>query len=230
MQTIIPRQYHGRVIANDRLTPKIYYVRLELPEALTFTPGQYGSLLIDTFRRPMSFASLPSHIVEFIVDISPGGIASRYIAARTVGDTVTFLAPYGRFVISDAARPMVFIAAGSGIAPLRSQILDLLPGDTTAPVTLVFGNRDRANMFLVDEFNDLAKKYPRFTFIPTCSDPDPTWTGERGLVTDVVRRLVPTLAHSDTYVCGGPTMVAAALTMLHDLGMPAPQIHTEKFA
>lgn len=229
MTVVIPRQYQGSVIANDRLTPKIYWLRLQLPEPINFTPGQYGSFLIDAFRRPLSFASLPSSIVEFVIDVSPGGVASQYTIACKPNDVVNFMAPYGRFVIADPTRPIVFIASGSGIGPIRAQILDLLQKKSEAPLTLVFGNRDSANTFFIEEFTQLAKQHPHFTFIPACSEEDPTWTGERGLVTDVAKRLVPSLPQSDCYICGGPAMVTAAMTMLQEMGIPPTQIFTEKF-
>lgn len=225
----IPRRYETIVTANERLTPKIFWLRLQTAELLSYTPGQYASFLIDTFRRPLSFALPPAPDLEFIVDVSPGGVASQFVVGLRPGDTVAFMSPYGRFVVTDTGRPLVFIAAGSGIGPIRAQIIDALSRGVSSSLTLVFGNRDHAHMFFLDEFTQLARRYPQFTFIPACSDNDPTWTGERGLVTDVARRLVPTLLDSDVYVCGGPAMVSAALAMLQSMNIPAEQIHTEKF-
>lgn len=229
MQVIIPRQYTTTVIANEQLTPKIFWLRLHRAEPIPYQPGQYASLLIDSSRRPLSFATPSGPTLEFVVDVSPAGIASRYVSALQEGDTVTLMAPYGRFVVDASTRPLVFVAAGAGIGPIRAQIQALVPHHVSSPLTLVFGNRTGEYMFFIDEFTALAAQQPMFTFIPACSADDPAWTGERGLITDVTARRVPHLADSDIYVCGGPATVTAVVAGLQTMNVPAEQIHTEKF-
>ena len=229
MSVVIPREYTARVVKNVQLTSKIFWLQLSPAEPVPYVAGQYASFLIESWRRPLSFATPPAAALEFVVDVMPGGIASQYVSALQVGDTVKFMAPYGRFTMAPTTRPLVFIAGGSGIGPIRAQIMALLSQPATSNITLLFGNRDGRHMFFMEEFQDYAARYPHFTFIPACSEIDPTWTGEMGMIPMVAQRRVADLAGSEVYVCGGPAMVTAAIAMLQSEAVPPAQVHTEKF-
>lgn len=228
---VIPVQHSGIVTSTAVLSPKIIHIALRREQPLNYTAGQYASFLIENARRPLSYATPDDGgDLEFIVDIAPDGIASKYVAALAVGDVVQFLTPYGRFMVDHGdTRPLVFLATGSGIAPIRAQIQDELQHGTERPITLLFGNRDEAHMFLLDEFYALEKQYPNFTFIPVCSEPTNSWQGERGLVTEVVLRRVPDLLAHSAYICGGPAMVKDSLALLLSQGIPKEFLHTEQF-
>jgi NAD(P)H-flavin reductase len=246
MKISIPREHSGRVVEKKQLTPKVIWLKLELPEEIEYAPGQYGSFLIENARRPLSFATpVQGKHVEFLVDISPGGIASRYVQDVAVGDTVRFLSPYGRFVIdADDPRPRLFIAAGTGLAPIRAQIQAALSADLPAEasakagalakagphLTLVFGNRSPENSFMLDELSAIAQEHSdRFTFIPTCDEPGANWTGSVGKVTDAITQHIKNAPDYTVYVCGGPGMVTATMMLLRELDVPHDQIHTEQF-
>lgn len=230
MAVTIPREYQASIVVTTQLTPKIFWLTLAPTQAIVYVAGQYGSLLIDAARRPLSFATPPGGNLEFVVDISPGGIGSQYVEHLRVGDTVKLLAPYGQFVVKPSTRPLVFIAAGSGIGPIRAMILDLLNQTPKLPITLFFGNRAPEHMFFLEEFAALAIRFPTFTFIPASSVAAADWRGAVGHISDVATVHNQTMAASEVYVCGGPVMVAATLNMLAVQGVPPAQIHTEKFA
>ncbi len=230
MAVTIPREYQASVVANTQLAPKIFWLTLAPTQAVVYVAGQYGSILIDAARRPLSFATPPGGNLEFVVDISPAGIASQYVKHLRVGDAVKLLAPYGQFVVKPTTRPLVFIAAGSGVGPIRAMILNLLNQTPEKPITLFFGNRAPEHMFFLEEFTALALRFPAFTFIPASSTEAAEWDGAVGHISDVATAHHQTLATSEVYVCGGPVMVAATLAMLAAGGVPPAQIHTEKFA
>lgn len=230
MAVTIPREYQASVVVNTQLTPKIFWLTLAPTQAIPYVAGQYGSFLIDAARRPLSFATPSGGNLEFVVDISPAGIASQYVEHLRVGDAVKLMAPYGQFVMQPSTRPLVFIAAGSGIGPIRAMILDLLNQPPAEPITLFFGNRAPEHMFFLEEFAALATRFPTFTFIPASSVVGAGWTGAVGHISDVATEHNKALAGSEVYVCGGPVMVAATLAMLAAQGVPPTQIHTEKFA
>lgn len=227
----IPREYTGTVVYAAAITPKIVIVKLQPKEALSYIAGQYASFLIEQYRRPLSYAtpsgSLP---LEFIVDISPGGVASQYVANLHEGDRVRFLSPYGRFTVpAETSRPLLFIATGSGIAPIRAQILDELTAANPRPMTLLFGNKDEQHVFLHEEFTQLAATHSAFTFIPVLSEPSSAWSGERGLVTHILLRRVAHLVDYEAFMCGNPHMVRHVRTALEEGGVPQWQIHSEQF-
>lgn len=232
MKVAIPKTYRARVVRKEQLTPKITYLRLASETPIPFIEGQYASFLIDNYRRPLSFASPASQPeIDFIVDVAPNGVCSRYALAVHIGDSASILAPYGRFTVPpDETRPLLFIAAGSGIAPIRAQLLAQLAKPNPPATTLIFGNKDEPHAFLTEEFTALAQQYPTFRFIPTLSEPSPEWHGERGLVTEVAPHEIDNLPDCAAFVCGSPTMVADTVAMLKTHGVPADQIHTENFA
>ena len=95
-----------------------------------------------------------------------------------------------------------------------------------------YGARTEADLFHVAELTALADKLANFEFVPVlshCADDDTSWTGERGMVTDVVDRLEDGLADVDAYLCGPPPMVDAAIELLERHNVPTTQIFFDKF-
>lgn len=227
----IPREYTARVTETKYLSPKIIFLRVEPQTPVPFVAGQYASFLIEHHRRPLSFANIPTDAsIEFIVDISPQGVCSQYVMHCQVGDTIRFLAPYGRFTLKTGdTRPHLFIATGSGIAPIRGHIQQLLHDQTTIPFTLLFGNRHEEYMILHDELTALAQAHPHFTYIPILSEPSPTWQGYKGLVTQATLDLIPSLADYSIYICGSPAMVQDMTAVLRNQGLPLEYVYREHF-
>lgn len=228
MTTIqIPKQYAATVVAKEQYGPTL--VRLELaPQVpVPFVPGQYASFLIGDKRRPFSFAGLPTEpTLQFVVSTSPKGVGSTYVESLHVGDTVTFLAPYGRFVLQYSPRPCVFIATGAGIAPIRTLLLQAL---TTQRKTWLFlGNHNEHYMIFHDEFSRLAQD-GQLTYIPTLSEAKPDWTGQKGLVTTLVPQTIKNLPEHDFYICGSPAMCNDMVAVLETAGVPKTQIYREAF-
>lgn len=228
---VIPKQYTGVVLAKKQLTPKMFWLSLRPATPVPFTPGQYASWLIGQQRRPLSIASHRlNEPLEFVVDVSPHGTCSQLVEHVQPGESVTFMAPYGRFVVDKTdTRPLLFIATGSGIAPIRAHIHDVLEHGWKQPITLFFGNKNEESMFFTEEFSELASRYAHFSFIPVLSEPSAMWTGQHGLVTTVVPNQVPDLPAWSGYVCGSPQMVKDTTTMLQKQGVPKEQIHSEEF-
>jgi NAD(P)H-flavin reductase len=226
-----PERFQGKVLGKTQLSPKIIWLAVEPDRAVPFTEGQYGSWLIQEHRRPLSFASLPQEpSLEFVIDFSPQGVCSTFTLNLAIGDHVDFLAPYGRFVLDkNDMRPLLFIATGSGIAPIRPQIKKALQENPTRAITLIFGNRDEKHMIFTDEFEKLSRSSPSFTFMPVLSEASSHWKGERGLVTELTFQHVPNLADHSIYICGNPSMVKTMQALLLERNIPKNQLHSEQF-
>ena len=232
MKTALPEMYDAQIVTKERATPSTYLVQLETTKPVSYQSGQYASWLINETRRPFSFARPANNTkVEFLIDTSPGGLASRYISGLSIGDKVQFLAPYGRFTVDhEDSHPLLFIATGTGIAPLRAHIYEELAKENPRPITLVFGNRDHEHIPFFDEFTALAcDKTALFTFTPTCLEPLPGWTGECGSVADIASRLLKPLSSFTAYICGNPAMVKDTALMLKNNSVPPERIHTEQY-
>ncbi|HNG81196.1 MAG TPA: phenol hydroxylase, partial [Burkholderiaceae bacterium] len=148
-------------------------------------------------------------------------------------DRVKLAGPYGRFFVrKSAGMHSLFLAGGSGLSSPKSMILDLLAEGSTLPITLVYGARNRPELYDHDLFVKLAAEHAHFTYVPALSDEpaDSGWTGFRGYVHDAAK------AHFDNdfrgrkaYLCGPPVMIDACITTLMQGRLFERDIYTEKF-
>lgn len=231
MHVSIPQKHHATVTNKQHLTEKIVHLTLRSEKQVPYKEGQYASFLIENQRRPLSFATPnTTQTLEFIVNTSPNGICSTYVSSLKKNDTVEFLAPYGRFTLDDNnTRPLLLIATGAGIAPLRAHLQAELAKKTTRAITLIFGNRNETDIFLTEELANLAEKYTTFSFIPTLTKPSAAWHGTTGRVTTVVPKLITNLPDYTVYICGNPNMVTDMKTTLTQHNVPEENIYTEQF-
>ncbi|WP_028007371.1 NADH:ubiquinone reductase (Na(+)-transporting) subunit F [Solimonas flava] len=238
---VIPvRDFHGTVTRIDALTPTIKGVHVQLDEAIEFQAGQYINLAIplpgQAVTRAFSLASQPSagRDIELNIRAVPGGVGTGFVHKDlAVGDRLTLSGPYGRFFVRQSAGvPMIFMAGGSGLSSPRSMILDLLESGSDLPITLVYGQRVREELYYHDEFLALAEKHPNFRYVPALSSEasDSGWTGFRGFVHEAA------LAHFNgdfrghkAYLCGPPMMIDACISALMKGRLFERDIYHEKF-
>lgn len=220
-------------LAGDYFLGRFSLVR---PKEIDFTAGQYVVFHIPPPKRrhTMSIASPPSQRgeIEILQQRVPGGEGSAWFASLKAGDTVRFTGPLGRFTLVDSDRPKVFVATGSGIAPIRSMIRDALNGQRTGsgkPMTLYWGLRYETDIFWQDELQCLADKHQSFHYTITLSKSTDAWRGARGRVTEHVVAETPNLTEAEFYLCGSREMIADVRSLLSRHGVAAEQIVTEMF-
>lgn len=209
---IFPKPQRCRAIVEFSrcVNHKAYVVRLrmERPSSILFIPGQYCSFILgDTVRRNFSFTTPPSlpSAFEICADVTPMGPGSRWILAVKPGDTVEFLGPLGRFVVDDESpRRKVFVATGTGIAPIRGMILDAFEKNPSGEVSLYWGLRFERDLFWQEDFQNIVKKHPSFYYVLTLSRPEGEWLGNVGRVT---KHLVHDARDADYYLCGNKEMI-----------------------
>lgn len=230
--------YTGRVTRIETLTPTIKGIWVEIDQPIEFQAGQYVNLHLpgDIGSRAFSIASAPSENreVEFNVRIVPGGEATTYIHEQLqVGDELNFSGPYGRFFVKKSANvPVILMAGGSGLSSPRSMILDLLEENPEQDITLVYGQRNRDELYYHDEFVALAEKYPNFRYVPALSDEpeESDWDGARGYVHEAaVQAFDNDFRGHKAYLCGPPMMIDACITALMQGRLFERDIYTEKF-
>ncbi|MGQ9620668.1 MAG: NADH:ubiquinone reductase (Na(+)-transporting) subunit F [Bacteroidales bacterium] len=166
----------------------------------------------------------------------PPGICSTFIFSRKPGDTVTISGPYGEFHIKNTNAEMVYIGGGAGMAPLRSHIFHLFKTLKTArKVSYWYGARSLREIFYREEFEEIARNFPNFSFNIALSEPLPedNWNGYTGFIHHVLydNYLSKHEAPEDIeyYFCGPPLMNNAVLKMLNDLGIPKENISFDDF-
>ena len=127
---------------------------------------------------------------------------------------------------------MVFIAGGSGMAPIWSMLRDMKENGLERPTTYFFGALTQKDLFYVDEMKKLEAELPWFNFVPALSNEpeDSDWDGERGLITDVVAKYFPDASKCEGYLCGSPGMIDACVAVLTQGDMPESCIFYDKFA
>jgi propane monooxygenase reductase subunit len=232
------QQFEAEVETITHLTHDIRGILLRLIEPATFTfkAGQYVDLLVPGAGewRSYSMANPPSRSgeVELMVKLMPGGLFSSYVEQQLQpGTRLTLQGPYGNFHLRNTACEALFIAGGSGMAPILSLLRDMAERHSTRPVTYFYGARARRDLFQLAELQGLEQRLPNFRFVPALSEPQPndTWTGETGLITEVVKRLTSSGANKEAYMCGPTAMIDAALLTLTRLGLKEADIFYDKF-
>lgn len=223
-----------RVVGLEPATPDIRILRLAPPAAtrFDFRAGQYARLCFgDLPPRDYSMASRPGlRTLEFhIRDVGDG--ASRYAVRRlAAGEIVTVAGPLGDAYLRAGHRgPLIAVAGGSGLAPMKSIVETALDLCHRQPIHLYFGVRREVDLYLVAHFQGLADAHDNFRFTPVVAEstgPSP-WRG--GLVGDAVIADFNGFDGCKAYLAGPPPMVEATVAQLHACGLPAADIHADPF-
>ncbi|MEE4115966.1 MAG: NADH:ubiquinone reductase (Na(+)-transporting) subunit F [Marinilabiliaceae bacterium] len=166
----------------------------------------------------------------------PPGLCSSYIFTRKPGDKVMISGPYGEFHIKDTENEMLYIGGGAGMAPLRSHIFHLFHTlKSGRKVSYWYGARSKREIFYEDEFREIEKKFPNFTFNLALSEPldEDKWDGYVGFIHQVLydnylsKHEEP--EEIEYYLCGPPLMNDAVLKLLYDMGIPDEAIAFDDF-
>ena len=238
------REFDSRVASIVDLTHDIKQVTLDLiePAHIEFKSGQFVQietpeydLTDEPVYRAYSLSSVPSNHkqVEMEIRLVPNGICTTYVHKHLkVGDKMTLNGPYGDFHLSETDKEIICIAGGSGMAPIKSILLDMELRGIDRKATYFFGARSKSDLFLIEEMERLEQALPNFTFVPALSAPDDgdNWQGDLGLITEVVARHKPETSQMEAYLCGSPLMIDACIKTLTDGGMPEEAIFYDKFA
>ena len=198
------------------------------PKDLSFKPGQFISFEVPKegfpapVVRPYSIASPPAQQgrVTLVFNLVVGGPGSTYLYGLQVGDRTTFKGPAGSFYLrDDGTRDLLFVATGTGIAPIRSMILAQLERRTSQAVTLFWGLRSQRDLYYQEEFQSLAGQHPRFSFVTTLSKPEAGWNGVTGRVTALIQDRITSVRNLAAYLCGNGGMIREVTTLLQGQGL-----------
>lgn len=190
-----------------------------------FSAGQYINILLDDgAKRAFSFANAPPDpaappstaggLIELHVRLIPGGRFTTHVFERMqVGDPVEFEGPLGRFTLHDSQRPILFVADATGFAPVKSILEGAFRRGVQRPMTLYWGVRGVAELYLQDEVQRWQREHANFRFVPVLSDspPEEGWAGRRGLVHEAMLQDLPDLSGHEVYACGSVKMVETAV-------------------
>jgi Na+-transporting NADH:ubiquinone oxidoreductase subunit F len=244
------QEYQTRCSILEDLTHDTKLLRFDLiePPETKFKPGQYFQIRVpdeylqglnppiyDPIFRAYSTAWMPkdNNFLEFIIRLVPGGICTTWVHnTLKVGDEITITGPYGDFYLNDESqRPVLCVAGGSGVAPVRSILEHLFDKGTEREVWYFFGARAIKDLYYHKENIERAKQHPNFTYVPALSamDPGDEWDGETGFIHTVIDKMIEDPTEMEAYLCGPPVMIDAVIEMLTGKGMPEERISFDKF-
>ncbi len=210
-----------RVQKLEKLADDVMRMQLKLPanERLQFLAGQYIDFLLkDGKRRSYSIAN-PPHADEFIElhlrHVPAGRFTEHVFGTMKEKDILRFEGPHGTFYIREESdKPIVFIAGGTGFAPIKGMIEHLFAEESDRQMVLYWGARAKKDLYMAELPASWQQAHGNFTFIPVLSEPAPgdQWTGRTGYVHQAVLEDFSDLSGYEAYACGAPVMVDAART------------------
>ncbi len=250
MKLLIPedlfniREFVCELVEMEDMTYDIKRLRMKLPpgQTIDFKAGQfvqfytkpYGKVKEEVFRAYSisSKASEKDH-VELLIRLVPGGICTTYVhTALKVGDQVRLSGPYGDFYLRGDCGELIMIAGGSGLAPIRSLVYDVIEkGRDDLKMRFFFGANKKKDLYYMEEFARIQREHPNFRFIPCLAFPDPedNWEGVKGFVTVALQEQVDNGEGKEAYLCGSPGMLDACIKILKDKGFTDGTIFYDKF-
>ena len=236
------KQFEAEVGELVDLTHDIKGVSLNLPEQMDFVAGQFiqvetpeYELTDEPIFRAYSVASCPTlcNCVQLEIKLVPDGICSTYIHKYLKeGDKLTITGPYGDFFLRDTDSEILFIATGSGMAPIRAILQQMKADGIERKARYFFGARHYEDLFLLDEMAMYEKELSDFKFFPTLSRPRPesNWEGEVGRVTDLCEKYVEEGQELEVYMCGAPIVIDSCVDVLKTKGLSEDKFYYDKFS
>jgi CDP-4-dehydro-6-deoxyglucose reductase/terephthalate 1,2-dioxygenase reductase component len=211
------KTFTAKVFRNTLATEDVSVLQLRLPagQRAKFKAGQYLQVTLpDGSRRSYSMANPPheSDALQLHIRHVAGGAFTQVVPTLQPGDTLQVELPFGNFELKEeSSAPMLCVVGGTGFAPVKSLLDDLVRKKVQRPVTLLWGGRNRGGLYLMAAVERWQKLLPGFTFVPVLEDAGDAEAldGFHGRVDDAVRARFQDLTGYEVYCCGSPPMVAA---------------------
>lgn len=229
------RTLSAKVLAQESLSRDVTALTLGLGKGrgtLEFCAGQYVDLLLwDHRRRSYSIASSPAdpEVIELHVRQIPGGrFSEEELPALKPGGVLPLMGPLGTFFLRDDPRPVIFVAEGTGFAPVASMMEDLRRGGARRSIRFYWGVRAREDLYRQDQIGTWVRDLG-IEFSPVLFEPDSGWDGRRGRVHEAVLAEHADLSGMQVYASGASQMVAAVRATFPRCGLCADALHCEPF-
>jgi CDP-4-dehydro-6-deoxyglucose reductase, E3 len=236
---IKPRILPARVSKKEMLANDVIGLHLQLPssERLRFFPGQYIEFILrNGKRRAFSIANAPHEEfgLELHLRLVKGGEFTEYVFNELQEKAIMRIeAPFGSFYLrEDSDKPIIFVATGTGFAPIKGIIEHMFHRDIKREILLYRGTRTLEDMYMHDLCKRWAEYMPNLTYIPVLSNPktEDNWTGRTGYVQDAVIADIKDLSGYQVYACGLPDMVdAARKAFVGEVGLNPDEFFSDAF-
>lgn len=244
--------YQAKLLEKKQLSEHVHYFKFTHPPQpdWDFKAGQYMIFHIPqgedhAARRQYSIASHPAQkdVLEFIIEYVENGVASQYLDKMQVGEELTFQGPAGVFTYRENEREPIFLATGTGVAPMISIIADLLENQQYSQnIYLFWGLKLKGDMYYFEELKQLTDMYPNFHFkmcLSRESELNALFSQEdakyciNGRINNGFEDMLTTTKQDKNkfnyYICGSKHVVEAVREYLQTQNVPSEQVFFEKF-
>lgn len=211
-----------KIVAKNILTPDTLEIVIETKN-FTFEPGQYVTMQMKdkiwVFTRSYSIASGNKDSFTLTIKLLENGRGANILKKKNIGDKVEFFEASGHFVLQNTPKPKVFIATGTGLAPMIA-MLENTPENIEK--TLIFWVRHEEDLYYLN----VLQKFKNLKVITTVSQAKENYSGNTGRVTDYLNEI---WEKSEVYICGNPNMVESVEKSLKEKNFPKENIFIESF-
>ena len=233
------RKMPTRVSLLEKISADVMLLKLQLPanDNFSYHAGQYVEFMLrDGSRRSYSMANAPHLLaqgLELHIRHMPGGkFTDQVFGTMKEKEILRIEGPFGSFFLrEDSAKPIVLLASGTGFAPLKAILEHMQFKGITRPVTLYWGGRRPADLYLDAWVKAQLTEMPNLRYVPVVSDalPEDAWTGRTGFVHHAVLQDLPDLSAYQVYACGAPIVVESAQAAYAQAGLSADEFYADAF-
>jgi Na+-transporting NADH:ubiquinone oxidoreductase subunit F len=229
------------LIAAEMASENIRIMTFRLPagKKLEFCPGQYVQVFYrlpwENIIRAYSLSSDADVGDSFSLDVQrvEGGLVSSYLHQLQIGQYIEICGPFGEMMLrpEDQQCPVILVAGGVGLAPLRSILARLEKAGFQQQTFLFHGARNRKNLYGEEHFRRLDNDHAGFLYVPALSEPliEEGWIGQHGMIHEVMHRELKDCSNASAFVCGPAPMMSAVTKVLVAKGIPSDRIFTDPF-
>ena len=228
-----------RVSSMVKKSADVVVMQLQLPanDSFSYRAGQYIEFIMrDGTRRSYSMANAPhtGPALELHIRHMPGGrFTDLVFGSMKEKDILRIEGPFGSFFLrEDSDKPLVFLASGTGFAPLKALLEHMQHCGITRPTTLYWGGRRPSDLYMEDWIQAQMALMPQLRYVPVVSDalPEDQWSGRTGFVHLAVLQDFPDLSGHQVYACGAPIVVESARSNFSaQAGLPADEFFADSF-
>ena len=244
MSDIVIKKVPCRVNQLERAAHDVTILKLQLPstEKFKFKAGQYIEFLLkDNKRRAYSMASAPHEEgpLELHIRHLPGGTFTDVVfgvdptKALKEKDILRFEGPLGSFFLrEDSDKPIIFIASGTGFAPIRAIVEHIRHEGIERPITLYWGGRRPSDLYKDALCKEWESTIKNFKYVPVISDalPEDNWQGRTGFVHAAAVADFPDMSGHQVYACGAPIVISSALNdFTKKCQLPEDEFYADSF-
>ncbi|WP_108259308.1 benzoate 1,2-dioxygenase electron transfer component BenC [Mangrovicoccus ximenensis] len=228
---IAPQGFEATVAVIEPHADAAVVLELDAEAAPDFLPGQYVNIDVpgSGLARSYSFSSAPGEgRMQFLIKKIPDGVMGTWLSRAKAGDVLNVTGPMGSFYLRGDARPLLFLAGGTGLAPFLSMLEVLARQGSQQRIHLVYGVTRDLDLVLVEQLEAYGARLPGFTFATVVAE-DSSTHARKGWVTQHMPQEMLTAGEFDAYLCGPPPMVDAVRGWFAETAVAPASFHYEKF-